>query len=283
MGRGFCMPHVAFVPLTGFRMREDEMLALGMSLPGLKPRAAAIAQLPALGLLTLAGLTPPEWECSYHEAPRADEALAEEIMATRPALVAISALTASIEEAYRFSALLRRRGANVVIGGLHATACPEESQRHCDAVLAGDGEPVWRYVVDDAVSNRLRPLYRSRTPFDLSQSPVPRFDLLGTKTRPRFTLQTRRGCPLACEFCGASRLLGPYRIKPAANVERELAAIATLSPRPLIELADDNTFAGGRDAGELLETLANADARYFTEVDWRIGEQPNVLAGLASS
>ena len=33
------MPHVALVPFTGFRVREEEMLALGMSLPGLKRRA----------------------------------------------------------------------------------------------------------------------------------------------------------------------------------------------------------------------------------------------------
>jgi hypothetical protein len=46
------MPHVAFVPFTGFRVREPEMLALGMSLPGLQPRGRAVAQLPALGLLT---------------------------------------------------------------------------------------------------------------------------------------------------------------------------------------------------------------------------------------
>ena len=73
------MPHVAFVPFTGLRVREEEMLALGMSLPGLRPRAAALAQLPALGLLTLAGLTPPHWTCSYHEADRATESLADEV------------------------------------------------------------------------------------------------------------------------------------------------------------------------------------------------------------
>jgi hypothetical protein len=53
------MPHVAFVPFTGLRVREAEMLALGMALPGLRQRAEAIAHLPALGLLTLAGLNPP--------------------------------------------------------------------------------------------------------------------------------------------------------------------------------------------------------------------------------
>src|SRR5262245_25961329 len=100
------MPHVALVPFTGFRVREEEMLALGMTLPGLKQRAAAVGQLPALGLLTLAGLMPPDWTCSYHEAADAGGALADEILRHRPTLVALSALTASVEEAYRFSRLL---------------------------------------------------------------------------------------------------------------------------------------------------------------------------------
>ena len=67
------MPHVALVSFTGFRVREHEMLALGMTLPGLKPRAAAIAQLPTLSLLTLAGLTPSSWTCSYHESAHAED------------------------------------------------------------------------------------------------------------------------------------------------------------------------------------------------------------------
>jgi radical SAM superfamily enzyme YgiQ (UPF0313 family) len=277
------MPHVAMVPFTGFRVREAEMLALGMTLPGLAHRAAAVARLPALGLLTLAGLTPPDWTCSYHEAAQASESLADEVLRQRPTLVALSALTASVEEAYRFSGLLRRRGARVVIGGLHATACPGEAGRYCDAVVVGEGEPVWPQLLADAAADELRPVYRASAPFDLAGAPVPRFDLLGRGPRPRLTVQTQRGCPLACEFCGASRLLGPHRLKPAANLKRELAAITARVPRPVLELADDNTFAGGRDARELLETLAAADARYFTEVDWRAGEDPGLPAGLAAS
>src|SRR5262245_1107038 len=276
------MPHVALVPFSGFRVREEQMLALGMSLPGLKQRAAAIGQLPALGPLTLAGLTPPESTCSYHEAVRADEALADEVVCTNPTLVAVSALTASVEEAYAFSALLRRRGVRVALGGLHATVCPVEAQRHCDAVVVGEGQPVWHELLADAASETLKPLYRARGPFDLGQAPVPRFDLLGHRPRPRFTVQTQRGCPLACEFCGASRLLGPHRSKPIANLEREPAALTAFVPNPVLELADDNTFIG-QDAPALLDTLAGAGARYFTEVDWRLGERPDVLPALAAS
>jgi radical SAM superfamily enzyme YgiQ (UPF0313 family) len=277
------MPHLALVPFTGFRIREEEMLALGMTLPGLKRRALAVAQLPALGLLTLAGLTPQHWTTSYHEAARIDEQLVEEVMRERPTLVALSALTASVEEAYRFSIQLRQRGTKVVLGGLHATVCPDEVRRHCDAVVVGEGEPVWVEILNDAEAGQLKPIYRASTPYRLADSPIPRFDLLGKHTRPRFTVQTQRGCPLACEFCGASRLLGPYRVKPAENLKRELAAIASQVSDPVLELADDNTFAGGRDNDELLETLGSANARYFTEVDWRVGENAALLAGLAAS
>jgi radical SAM superfamily enzyme YgiQ (UPF0313 family) len=260
------------------------MLELGMALPGLRARAGAIAQLPALGLLTLAGLNSPAWTCSYHESGNTVvEALAEQIIALHPDLVAISALTASIEEAYQFSSLVRRAGLAVVIGGLHATACAHEAGLHADAVVVGDGEPAWPDVLTDAARGKIRPLYHAARPFDLADAPVPRFDLLGTAARPRFTLQTQRGCPLACDFCAASRLLGPLREKPTAKVTAELEAIRAIDPHPVVELADDNTFVGRREVGPLLATLADSGARYFTEVDWRVGERPQVLAGLAAS
>lgn len=288
------MPHVAFVPFTGLRVHERELLALGMSLPGLGKRATAIGQLPALGLLTLAGLTPRHWSCSYHPARAPDqqdvdqhafalEALLAEVVAERPTLVAVSMLTASAEECYRFCTKLRRAGLKSVVGGLHATACSEEAGAYCDAVVVGQGEPVWLEVLADAAAGELRPIYRAPPHYDLAQSPLPRYDLLAPAMPARFTLQTERGCPLACEFCGASRLLGRFSEKPAVLVERELASIRKLVPRPLIELADDNTFAGHRDADELCDVFSRAGVRYFTEADWRIGTKPALLRRMAES
>ncbi|MBC7771500.1 MAG: B12-binding domain-containing radical SAM protein [Pyrinomonadaceae bacterium] len=277
------MPHVALVCLSGFRVRDREMIALGMCLPGLSARAGAIGALPGLGLLTLAGMTPPEWSVSYHESVSVDDDLLDEITLLRPALVGISALTASISEAYVLSERLRAQGIRTVLGGLHVTSCPGEAAMHADAVVVGDGEPVWGEVLRDAVHGAPGRIHRSAAPFDLSLSPTPRFDLLGTKPRPRFTLQTSRGCPLACEFCGASRLLGPFREKPIARIQAELEAIQAMSRRPTLELADDNTFAGKRDPAALLGTLGLAGVRYFTEADWRIGERPDVLEHLAAS
>ncbi len=60
------MPHLVFVALSGFRVREERLRELGMTLPGFQQRAAAIGQLPALGLLTLAGMLPKSWTSEYH-------------------------------------------------------------------------------------------------------------------------------------------------------------------------------------------------------------------------
>ncbi|MFY7876579.1 MAG: B12-binding domain-containing radical SAM protein [Pirellula sp.] len=276
------MPHVAFVPFTGLRVGTAEMLEFGMSLPGLRERGEALQELPALGLLTLAGMLGQEWSCSYHSSAAADS-LVDEVLASKPDLVAVSALTASVEEAYRLCDQLRAAGVATVLGGLHATVLPEEASRHADAVCVGDGESVWLEILADSLSKKLKPQYQVTRPFDLGASPVPRFDLLPPRSIPRWTIQTQRGCPWACEFCGASRLLGPARFKPADRIDRELTTLRTLDSTPWIELADDNTLAGREDWSDMLQVIERHSIRYFTESDWRIGENEAVVKALARS
>jgi radical SAM superfamily enzyme YgiQ (UPF0313 family) len=274
------VPHVTFVPLTGLRIGEQRLLELGMSLPGLAPREKAVGQLPALGLLTLAGMLPEQWSCSYLPTTTANRESINRIISDKPDLVAVSALTASIQEAYELCDKLRLQGISTVIGGLHASALPSEAQAHADAVVVGRGEAAWPRVLEDAARGGLRREYWSSAAAFSKQSP--RFDLLGS-TPPRFTVQTQTGCPLACDFCAASRMLGPFQEKPVGAIELELAAIRAIDSRPLVELADDNTFAGRRDPAELFQVLRQAQVRYFTECDWRIGERQDVLSGLAQS
>lgn len=281
------MSHVALVAMSGFRVREREMIALGMALPGLAARAGAVGALPALGLLTIAAHTPDHWTQSYHEidwvADGAVDGAADAIAAEHPTIAAISALSASIDEAYSLSDRLRQRGILTVMGGLHVSMCPDEALRHADIVVIGDGEPVWAQLLDDVERRCPKRIYTSSAPFDLGESRVPRFDLLGGRERPRYTLQTARGCPLSCDFCGASRLLGPFREKPVEVIERELRQLGSSGRRLTIELADDNTLAGRRDPAPLLSAFARSGVRWFTEMDWRIGERPELLKMLAAA
>lgn len=274
--------HVAFVPFTGLRVREKEMLEMGMLMPGLRERAEALAGLPALGLLTLAGMTDEPWMYSYH--PSADtETLLEDVLAAKPDLVAVSALTASVLEAYSFCDQLKDYDTPTVIGGLHVTAMPEEAAMHADSVCVGDGESSWNTILEDCRNQCLKRIYRPAKTWNLSDSPMPDFALQGKRSPQRWTIQTQRGCPWACEFCGASRLLGPPRYKPVNRIAAELCAVKKLDRTPWIELADDNTLAGRKDSFELLEEIANANVRYFTESDWRIGSDPKLVRALADS
>ena len=236
------MPRVAFVPLTGFRLREQEMLSLGMSLPGLRSRQQAIGQLPPLGLLTMAGMLPDHWSCSWHPVERVTDQLIDELVRESPDIVAISALTASIQEAYELSRRLRAQNLLPIIGGLHATVCPDEVISNGAIAVVGSGELTWMQLLKDVETNSTRLRYEaSGTP---AEWPQPRFELLGHRP-PRFTFQTQRGCPFVCDFCGASRLLGRFAEKPLDNIRAELAAIQKMQRRPLIELAGRSRWRHG--------------------------------------
>jgi radical SAM superfamily enzyme YgiQ (UPF0313 family) len=96
-------------------------------------------------------------------------------------------------------------------------------------------------------------------------------------------LQTTRGCPLDCSFCGASRLISRYKIKPLTQVRRELEAILELWPEPFIELADDNTFANKRWARGLAGLAGEYNIRWFTETDISVADDDELLELLAQS
>ncbi|MHC4994693.1 MAG: B12-binding domain-containing radical SAM protein, partial [Planctomycetota bacterium] len=58
---------IALIAMSGIRVQDAELLNLGLTLPGFVERSKAIASLPSLGLLTLAGMTPPEHVVEYIE------------------------------------------------------------------------------------------------------------------------------------------------------------------------------------------------------------------------
>lgn len=274
---------VIFLALSGVRIREPELLALGMTLPGFIERGKTIAQLPSLGLLTLAGLTPPDWDTSYREFDQFSDADIAAIAEWDYSLVAISALTARIFDAYRISDELRAKGKTVVLGGLHVTALPHEALQHADAVVVGEGEVVWARLLKDFLKGQLQCIYRATTQFNFAEAPLPRYDLLDPALYNRITLQTTRGCPLDCEFCGASRLISRFKHKPLDLVRRDLEHVLSFWPRPFIELADDNTFVNKVWSRELAQLFGQYPVRWFTETDISVADDPALLELLAGS
>ncbi len=272
---------IGLVAMSGIRACDEELLRLGLTLPGFVERSKTIASLPSLGLLTLAGLTPPRHECIYVEV--------EDIrQLDQPPggfdLVAISSFSAQIGEAYALADQYRALGVPVVLGGLHVTALPDEAARHADAVVVGEGEPVWETILNDAEAGRLRPRYSSDGSYPLDQAPMPAFELLDLDKYNRLTVQASRGCPWRCEFCASSILLSPhYKQKPVERVLAEIDRIRSLWSHPFLELADDNAFVNKPYWRWLLSALQGRRVRWFAETDLSIHEDEELLGLMRDS
>ncbi len=106
---------IGFIAMSGVRAHNAELTQLGLTLPGFVDRNKIIASLPSLGLLTLAGLTPDQFEISYHEI--ADLKTLPELPADFD-LVAISTFTAQFYEACDVADFYRAKNIPVVMGGI---------------------------------------------------------------------------------------------------------------------------------------------------------------------
>ena len=277
------MKKIGFIAMSGIRAQNQELLQLGLTLPGFVERSKVIASLPSLSLLTLAGMTPKTFTVEYHEILelKTAGALPEDYD-----LVAMTSLSAQIYEAYHVADFYRRKNIPVVMGGLHVTSEPDEAKEHCTSVVIGEGEAVWPELLRDFENGNLKPVYRAMPPglFSLAEAPMPRFDLLDPEKYNRITVQTSRGCPHKCEFCASSILLtSKYKLKPVCKVIDEIREIKKIWPRPFIEFADDNSFVQRAHYKELLRELAKEKIRWFTETDVRVAEDDELLGLMRDS
>jgi len=228
-----------------------------------------------LGLLVLAGLTPPEWDITV-----IDENLRTPDYSTMPApdLVGVTAFTSQANRAYELAGEFRARGVPVVMGGIHATMCMEEALGHVDSVVTGEAESVWATVLDDARRGRLRRTYAGEHT-DLAQVPPARHDLLA-KGYAFGSIQTTRGCPLRCTFCSVSAFNGTrYRHRPIANVIEELRSIR----EKWVLVVDDNLIginaAHLARAKELFRAMIRArlDKKWIAQVTINMADDEELL------
>src|SRR5438874_1838491 len=149
---------IGLLAMSGIRAHDPELVALGLTLPGFVERSKTVASLPSLGLLYLAASTPPDHDVAYFEA-ESDGTEPDAVYACD--LVAISTFSAQVCEAYAIADRLRASGVRVAMGGLHASVRAEETAKHADYVIVGEGENVWAAVVEAAARGDSRRIFDS--------------------------------------------------------------------------------------------------------------------------
>ena len=208
-----------------------------------------------LGLLTVASLTPDEWEITIIDE---NMGVRDYGGLPRPDLVGITAFTSQSSRAYEVSSEFRRRGIPVVMGGIHATMCQDEALQYVDAVVTGEAENVWRDVLHDTRQHQLKRIYAGQYA-DMAHIPLARHELLSAG----YTfgaIQTTRGCPLNCSFCSVSAFNGNrYRHRPIEQVIAEFKQIK----EKWVLIVDDNMIGTAsthiEQAKELFRAMIQAD------------------------
>jgi radical SAM superfamily enzyme YgiQ (UPF0313 family) len=231
------------------------------------------SRFPPIGLGIVAALTPSSWEV------RVLDENWEPFTYQEADLVGITAFTASANRAYEIASLYRQRGVPVVMGGIHASMCPDEASRFVDAVVIGEAEAVWPKVLADAEAGGLQQRYQGEWS-DLSGAPCPRRDLF----HPDYmfaSVQTSRGCPMDCEFCSVTAFNGRrYRRRPVNEVLDELETI----PQKMVFFVDDNIIGYGQSSREqslaLFKGMAERklDKWWFCQASLNFGDDEEVLS-----
>lgn len=211
---------------------------------------------PPLGLLTLAALTPPDYDVIL-----CDESAGETIdYDTEAALVGVTGYLFQREHVFAVADRFRRMGRTVVLGGPMATLVPEDCRPHCDILFEGEAEYTWPRFLRERDAGRHEDSYRQIEKINLSDSPRPRLDVL-KKAYGQGIVQCTRGCPFTCEFCDIIVMYGrKMRFKPIEQVIQEIEAWQARGAGKVF-FADDNFIGNRAYAKDLLRAVAQWNAR----------------------
>jgi radical SAM superfamily enzyme YgiQ (UPF0313 family) len=149
--------------------------------------------------------------------------------------------------------------------------------------VLGEAEEVMPQVIADLRAGRLQPLYQSSGWPDLTQTPVPRWDLIDGRHYVTMAVQFSRGCPYDCEFCDIVVMNGRVpRTKTPTQRVAEIEALRRRGWKDTVFIVDDNFIGDRRRTKDLLRELvawrqrAGAVMGFLTEASVNLVDDPEL-------
>ncbi|MFT8889371.1 MAG: DUF4070 domain-containing protein [Ethanoligenens sp.] len=196
------------------------------------------AAFPPLGLMTIASMMPNETyqkkliDMNVQRLRDADLRWAD--------LVLISAMVVQRDSVKEVIARCKRLGVKTAAGGPLFTA-EKEDYDDVDYLVLGEGEITMPAFLADYEAGHAKHLYLPDHFPDMSETPIPQWDLINVKKYASMNIQYSRGCPFDCEFCDITSLYGRApRTKSAEQVVAELQALYETGWRNGVFFVDDN-------------------------------------------
>ncbi|MDP3879066.1 MAG: radical SAM protein [Dehalococcoidales bacterium] len=204
-------------------------------------------QMQPLAIGVLSALTPAGWQKSFY-----DDRL-EAIDFSQPTdLAAISIETFTARRGYQIADEYRKKGIPVVLGGYHATLCPEEAREHADSVCIGEAEKVWQHILNDASGGKLASVYSAPRSANLAGIRTDRGIFEGKHYFKLAMVESGRGCRFNCSFCSISAFYqSTYRRRPVDEIIGEIKQLK----EKVIFFVDDNIVGDTATGRELFKAL----------------------------
>jgi radical SAM superfamily enzyme YgiQ (UPF0313 family) len=202
-------------------------------------------------------MTPPDWQVKFM-----DDRVEPIDFEIETDVVGISIETYSAKRGYHIAKQFRARGIPVVLGGYHATLCPEEAAEHADAVCVGEAEGVWASILRDADAGQLQPRYDGNRTQALEGIRPNRAIFEGKNYLPVALVETSRGCPFQCHFCSiGAAFQSSYRRRPVQEIVEELRGLR----ERYVFFVDDNIVGDPAGARELFDAIAPLGIQWMSQ------------------
>ncbi|MBE9126132.1 B12-binding domain-containing radical SAM protein, partial [Coleofasciculus sp. LEGE 07081] len=211
--------------------------------------------LPPLGLVTVAAILPQDWE--FKLVDRNIRAVTEEEWEWADVVI-LSAMIVQKPDLLDQIREAKRRGKRVAVGGPYPTSVPEEVQDvGVDYLILDEGEITLPMFIEAIQRGDKAGIFRSNGEKpNVTETPIPRFELLEFDAYDSMSVQFSRGCPFQCEFCDIIVLYGRKpRTKTPAQLLAELDYLYELGWRRGVFMVDDNFIGNKRNVKLLLKDL----------------------------
>ncbi|MGK7888351.1 MAG: B12-binding domain-containing radical SAM protein [Leptolyngbyaceae cyanobacterium] len=212
--------------------------------------------LPPLSLTTVAALLPQTWEFRLIDRNVRYETEADWDWAD---LVIISGMIVQKPDMIDLIRAAKHRGKTVAVGGPYVTSVPDMAlEAGADFLVLDEGEITLSLFVEALEQGQTSGVFRSNGEKpDVTETPIPRFDLLDLSAYSDMSVQFSRGCPFQCEFCDIIVLYGRKpRTKTPEQLLKELQTLYDLGWRRSIFVVDDNFIGNKRNVKRMLKELA---------------------------
>jgi len=189
-------------------------------------------------------------------------------------VIALSVETFAARRAYNIAKKYKTTHNQIVMGGFHPSAMPDEALEYCDTVLIGDAEDTWPAYLEDLKNQAPKRIYKSDHKHGLAKIDFNSRAFDGKRYNPIGLVQFSRGCKFRCDFCSVSSFYNcKVRQKSTETIIDEIKGIK----EKVLFFIDDNIFLDEASAIELFLAIKPLKKKWACQISMDVALNDKML------